>query len=231
VSLGDSILTLPEAPIVAALITLFGAVVLVPAVTWAINRYSERRARLTASITIHGAKQSSAISNILAERRAKLDMLERVREHNLWALEKPKSYIRLEIQNTGKKRIEHITVTTADALDRDFYQVEEGETKFIENEAEADRRIAIGDLQPHQKSVVHFWSGGDLTDRSYRYGIKNWFLISADEIDRVYFRYPVPRLVTDRFSLIPKWLTRFWFWAALIFLWIAATVSKIVMPS
>ena len=54
-------------------------------------------------------------------------------------------------------------------------------------------------------------------------------MISADEIDRVYFRYPVPKLVTERFTLLPKWISYVWLWVALIFgPWIIAfLISRI----
>jgi hypothetical protein len=95
-----------------------------------------------------------------------------------------KCYIRLTIQNTSRKKVAGISLLMSNPPSLwGWAQVDEGPPIKV-----TAAKIPIGDLQPHHKSVVQIWSSEQLGG----WTLKKTFRISADEIDRVRMRFPMP---------------------------------------
>jgi hypothetical protein len=100
-------------------------------------------------------------------------------------------YVEMELVNTSKKTLKNITLTLPDTLDFGSYEVDE---KPELHSVVRGEKIALGDLQPRHKRMIYFWLMNDLTER-FPGGVKAYFQVSAEEIDKVHFKLDVPGYV------------------------------------
>jgi hypothetical protein len=170
--------------IVAALISVFGLVVLAPLVKLL---SFDRAHRLSAEVSLFGFEYSNFAAEAISERLKQILREDVGRFKQLQGIERIKSYVTLTIRNSGKKNVSGITLSLANIFSPVFYQIEEGSATAT---APPGSRIAIGDLQPGQQRSVKFWYpnffGGTFPT------IKSTFQITADELDLLKWRMPEP---------------------------------------
>jgi hypothetical protein len=77
-----------------------------------------------------------------------------------------------------------------------FVQIDE--TKEL-IEVESGKMIGIGDIQPKHSRVIHIWSNLDVA-RFHFTNLKHALRISADELDSVRLRFPVPHYLWTKYG-------------------------------
>jgi hypothetical protein len=178
----------------AAVIAAVAAVFLAPLAKWLIW---DRVYRLVVDVEIYKTKTEPFVEQFLKAEAAKLrpdyETADRLEKNSFY-----ENYIRLTIQNTSRKKIAGISLLMSNPPPWGWAQVDEG-TPIKVTEA----KIPIGELQPHHKSLVQIWSSEPL--RGSWMELKERFRISADELDRVRIRYPMPeylkQIYEDRFGV------------------------------
>lgn len=146
---------------------------------------AERKLRVTAMLW--KVKQSKFLKTLFDEQ-----IQRGLRETNdrwkpSFVLGRAASYIEIEIKNTSKKRIDGITLVLSETGNDICYQVEEDDNLLS---VEQGQKIELGNLQPDHCLNLHVWCGYDVGRRGTE--LKKILRVSADEIDRVQFRYPLP---------------------------------------
>jgi len=100
-------------------------------------------------------------------------------------------YIRLELTNKSKKRLSQLTICVHTFSP--LIQINNGELV----KAKPEEPIALGDLQPGRIVIVHFLMSSLFAVDSVR-GIRRMFSVSADELGRVAYEYPLPSHFVQR---------------------------------
>jgi hypothetical protein len=75
-----------------------------------------------------------------------------------------------------------------------FYQMDETEDLIKVTKGQP---IAVGDIQPGHSRVMHLWSRADRADFHFDKA-KKWLHVSADELDVVRFRFPMPTYLSTK---------------------------------
>jgi hypothetical protein len=65
--------------------------------------------------------------------------------------------------------------------------------------------IGVGDIQPKHSRVIHIWCNADVSDFNFSY-LKRLLRISADELDTVRLRFPMPRYLWKKYELRLMWI-------------------------
>ena len=207
--------------IIAALITLLGSVILAPLVGRLMSWIFERRAQLRMTVEFNDFEEAKFIKKFF-------DSVEwdnpRKKELKKW--EYVQTLAILTFHNPSKKRLNRVSVIVTKFLREGFVQVDDGETE----PANQGKLITVGDLQPGHSATLKLWSNYTWTDFSPMV-LRDLFKVSADELDRVFISYPAPKYVVERYSLVPKWITRTW-WLLVIFggPWIVGIALSKVFP-
>jgi hypothetical protein len=172
----------------------------------------DRTYRLTVDLESHDTKTDPVTQQFLDKEIKKLEFGSDEKEQ-MWGQSYVKTYIRLTIQNTSRKKIGGISLLMADIpAFWGWAQIDEGPPVKLTKD-----KISIGELQPHHKSVVQIWS----SDRIGGWNLKKRFRISADEIDRVRMRFPMPEYL--------KMVYRQRLVNAMVYFWIVFTVGGLIV--
>jgi hypothetical protein len=173
-------------PILAALITLFGAAFLAPLVNRVIVVMSEKRAQLRVNFSVQDFEIPNNLRALVEKHVHQLEKDNRAIEPLKWF-----NYVEtvwlLEITNTSKKKINGVTITAN--VGTGFYEAEnEADLRQFENK----KLITIGDIQPGHSKTLRIWS--NINQSSFYYSeLKDSFhVVSADELDRIIYKYPIP---------------------------------------
>jgi hypothetical protein len=173
-------------PILAAV----GTAILGPLAVRGVNALLDWNSRLLVRVMVNqGFKKSSTYQEIddwkdskrVPGDRLSTDwpMMERLRT----ALNS-EGYIRFELTNKSRKKLSLVTICSHTA--NPAVQVNDGELRAIK----AEEPLALGDLQPGRTIVVHILVSSLFAYDSIR-GIRHSFSISADELGRVAYQYPL----------------------------------------
>jgi hypothetical protein len=168
---------LTETPFIVALISVIAAAFIVPAVKkW----YFDVQNRLRVEMRMWRTNASNAVR-------------EAVRGEPKFPYGSPinrvinaESYVTLKITNTSKKKISGVSLIMPDSSGS--YQIDE--SKELAEIAKGQAAI-IGDIQPRHSRVVHIWLMADHSKLFFK-SVKGIAHISADELDVVHWRYPMP---------------------------------------
>ena len=125
------------------------------------------------------------------------------------------SFAEMSLTNASNKRINNISLMIS-MMGGGFYQVEDGNTEAIQN----GRKIEAGDLQPGHTVKIRLWSKWDWS-ASYMSSIKRDFVVSADELDKVRFKYPAPEYLGRSFALLPRWII----YISAILVWLSIMIA------
>ena len=149
--------------------------------------YFDAQRRLIVTVLIWRSKQSRFLLKVLEEQVQGGLSIQNDRWMPAFGMARAASYIEIEVKNASKKRIDGITIVPSE-MGRDVrFQIEDGEEL---NATEDGKKIELGNLQPQHCVKLHMWSGYDVGVRIT--DLKKLLRVSADEIDRVSLRFPLP---------------------------------------
>ena len=205
-----------NAVIYAAILTALATAVLAPIANRLLARLAESRARLRADVIIQEYNQPQCIMKVIQEKADALEWTDPERD-KMRGLARLSGNLQLKLTNTSKRRINNITVLSN--LPLSWYQLEGSEELHPLKE---NQKVDIGDLQPHHAYTLNCWSAVDLTV-AHISRLKTGFMISADEIDRVYYRFPAPTYLAKMFTISPGWVRPAWIIFTLMVLWAIVT--------
>lgn len=108
-------------------------------------------------------------------------------------------YMMVTITNIGKKKILGVSVMMLDSNMSMFLQIDDADEIIEVTKAQL---VGVGDIQPKHSRVLHIWTSADVSDFNFD-PIKGLLRISADELDSVRLRFPMPRYLRTK---IEPWL-------------------------
>lgn len=195
--------------LIAALIALVGAVILVPVATRIIGRRFEKQFSLEVSIVVDRFKVPPPIEGIIKEEVKRRDwkdpsikIFEETRIFQCWG--------QITIKNVSKKKVGNVSIIPSSYTHLHY---------IVDNNSELSkcdgRPIVAGDIQPDHERVVTFWSGYNF-GVSWPVDLEKAFKISADEIDRVKYVFPIPDYLKPRFTFFPPWVGFYWKFTTLV---------------
>ena len=193
----------------AAIIGLVAVAILAPLLKWLIW---DRVYRLRVDVAIYETKTEPFIEELLNKQAKNFLPSDPATYERLQNNSAYKNYIRLTIQNTSRKKIGGISLLMSDPPWWGWAQVDEGTPIRV-----TANKIPIGELQPHHKSVVQIWSSNSIGG----WKLKKRFRISADEIDRVRMRIPMPEYLKAVYQLR--------FANMLLYIWIVFMVGATIL--
>jgi hypothetical protein len=158
----------------------------------AIKKYFfDPRMRLIAEVRVWRSKTKNAVARRLNEALAKDDTSQAslLKSGNI-----DSSYIELRLRNLSTKKLQNVSVTSKGFLSGSYQIGDAEELLKLQN----DVAINVGDIMPRHDRMLHIWSVLDLAGVSFSF-LKGSFEISADEIDTVRIRYPLPGYLHNRY--------------------------------
>jgi hypothetical protein len=123
------------------------------------------------------------------------------------------SYLEVDVFNKSRKRIDSISVTPTFGA---VYQIDDGTTQRITSKDQ----IMLGNLQPRGALTLHMWT---YLNHVNCVELSKFFLVSADEVDRITYRLPGPRYLVDRYKI---WIAFSMLMLAFSVWWIGGTVCQ-----
>jgi hypothetical protein len=190
-----------EPVIIGSLIGLVALAIIAPALKkW----YFDVQTRLQVNVRVWQASTPVAVARL----HLKLHGSQVLEGLQVEDLDLVKSYVRLTIQNRGKRKVVGVTLLLSGLTSPAFCQIDDGEPLLRVSERAP---ILVGDIQPRHNRVVDLWSKDDLLESDLPV-LKKTFKISADELDVVRFRFPMPqylntkvgdRILLTAFILVP----------------------------
>ena len=114
-----------------------------------------------------------------------------------WAfmtLERVQTYSEIEVENISKKKIENVWLS-GEGVSGTWYQINNDPQM---KKCETDGKVALGDIHPRHVCNVHIWN----TTSQYKLHPepKKEFRLSANEIDSVRYRLPLPGYLRWRYA-------------------------------
>jgi hypothetical protein len=105
------------------------------------------------------------------------------------------------ITNISKKKLSAVTVTVPYSSLTMVWQIDDADESNI---VTMGQPIGIGDIQPKHSRVIHIWSNVDLSEFHF-FHVKRFLRISADELDSVSHRFPMPYYFWKKYELRLIW--------------------------
>jgi hypothetical protein len=174
-------------PIIGAVIGIIGTVLLAPLIA----KWIRAKKRLVVALTLSKWKMPERISTITEQMRLRAAEEEKKPDEAetlaLAALKIAQSYVLAEVKNKSNTKISHITLKSNRASHA-VYQVEDGHALGVVEGTKADV-MSVGELQPRHEKRVHIWTVNDLSSVFHH---RDLFTVSADELDAVRFKRPIP---------------------------------------
>jgi hypothetical protein len=186
--------------LIASLLTLVAIAILAPLANHFITKYRERRS-LRATLWVHEAPLPIFLKTHLAELSSKPF------DRQLYTLADLRGYMKLTLHNPSKKKLNAVTVTLTDDLSRPLLQIEDQP----ELHGPTEKKILLGDLQPHQSRTLHIWTGFPYVGWHYT-RLPILFEITADEFDKRTLKFPFPNYLK---SLVQWRISRYVMWAGI----------------
>ena len=201
---GEIMQFVKQPPVVASLIALVGAAIIVPLIK---KFYFDTRSRLRVEVRAFRAKTSEGLKQIVSE------SLDAKRQYfgPMRSVVACNGYAAVTITNIGKKKI--VGVTAMSPSFELIWQLDDG------NEAvqlQQEQPFFVGDIQPKRSRVIHLWCRADMSDFNFA-PLKNKLIrISADELDSVRRRFPMPRYLWKKYELRFLWLFNILFYGGVV---------------
>jgi hypothetical protein len=200
---GEIMQFVKQPPVVASLIALVGAAIIVPLIK---KFYFDTRSRLRVEVRAFRTKTSEGLKQIVSEsldaKRQYFGPMRSIVAYN--------GYAAVTITNIGKKKIVGVTAMSPSfAL---IWQLDGGSEAV---ELQQEQPFFVGDIQPKRSRVIHLWCLADMSDFNFA-PLKNKLIrISADELDSVRLRFPMPGYLWGKYELRIVWTFNFVVFAAL----------------
>jgi hypothetical protein len=177
-------------PIIGAVIGAIAAVLLVPF----INKWIRAKKRLVVTLRLSEWKPPERIRSLIDAEARRMGSGD-PDTMSLLILENGKSYIRMTIKNKSNTKITNITLRS-ERVSHLVHQIEDQADLGV-IEFKKGGSIAVGEVQPRHEKRVHLWSMDDL---SHMFNQPKLFTVSADEVDRVVFRRPIPSHTKEKLA-------------------------------
>jgi hypothetical protein len=188
---GDKMWSLfTEPPVVGALIGLLAVSLIAPIVK---KYYFDVRSRLRVDVRAWRNKTSGALKKTVWDT---LDAKRQYGDDPMRTLTKAGGYMMVTITNTSKKKILGVSVIAPDTNLDMVWQIDDADEII---EVKKGQPIGVGDIQPKHSRVIHIWSNVDMSDFNF-FAVKHFLRISADEIDSVRMRFPMPRYLWKKYE-------------------------------
>jgi hypothetical protein len=107
--------------------------------------------------------------------------------------------MKLTLHNPSKKKLTGVTVTLTDTWGA-LHQIEDQP----ELHGPTEKKILLGDLQPHQSRTLHTWTQISYVGWHYT-KVPTLFEITADEVDKRTLRLPFPTYLKGLLRLRVLW--------------------------
>jgi hypothetical protein len=183
-----------QPPVIAALIALFGAAVIVPLVT---KFYLATRNRLRVEIRPWRTKTSEVVKKIVRE---PLDAMQQYFAPT-GMLVNATGYMTVTVTNISKKKITGVSAMNPNSDMDMVWQIDEaGEIINVKK----GQLVAVGDIQPKHSRIIHIWTNVDTSEFNFSW-FKRFLRISADELDSVRLRLPMPRYLWKKYDFRFIW--------------------------
>jgi hypothetical protein len=193
-----------QPPVIAAIIIVIGAAIIAPLVK---KFYFDVQSRLRVEVRAWNYKTSEAVKKIVREPYdAKREYFAPMRR-----LIDAGGYMMVTLTNIGKKKISGVSVMAPDNPLGMFWQIDDADEII---EVKQGQPIGVGDIQPKHSRVIHIWCNVDVSDFNF-FPLKRLLRISADELDSVRLRFPMPRYLWKKYDLRLVWTFNFILFAAL----------------
>jgi hypothetical protein len=198
-------------PIKAALIGLAGVALCGPLMVFILNWLITRSSKLVVTVTVHSGFKSRKLVDEVSNyvKRAKIgddDWKKQTDIQDRWrGLLMSGWYTRVTLYNNSKKKLSNLTISLAND---GYVQVEDdGEVLGIKGGVP----MVLGELQPHREMLVHVVG---LYGTNYIGMIKQRLRLSADELGRVAYKFPLPEHLKNRYvfwgaTLLPLMMLAF----------------------
>jgi hypothetical protein len=197
-----------QPPVFAAVIVVIGAAIIAPLVK---KFYFDVQNRLRVEVRAWNYKTSEAVKKIAME------PLDAKHDYGNRTLIRAGGYMTVTITNISKKRISGVSVMVPDSIMSMFLQINDAEEII---EVKKAQLISVGDIQPKHARVVHIWCNVDVSEFAFSV-LKHLLQISADELDSVRLRFPMPRYLWKKYEFRLVWsfnilagvwlISQFWF--------------------
>jgi hypothetical protein len=175
--------------LIAAFLSVVAIVILAPLANHFVTKYRERRS-LRATLWVHEAPLPLVLQKYFQDLRypslAQTSFSSPFNNTQLDAFHFLKGYMKLTLYNPSKKKLNAITVTLAQVLADPLYQIDDQ----TELHGPVERKILIGDLQPHRSCTIHIWTSFAYVDWHYT-RLPILFEITADEFDKRTLKFPL----------------------------------------
>jgi hypothetical protein len=184
---------LTATPVLLATIGVLSAAIIVPL---AKKYLFDPRTRLVVEVRVVAHPKSMALQKLTQE-ALKMNFT-----HPMWDLVRAKGCVLVNIKNVSKKKISGVTVGLPDLVSAMVCQVDEAEEPIGDK---VMKIVPIGDIQPGHVRSLYIWTGNDMSDFDFSF-IKKLFHVSADELDAVRFRFPMPRYILGKYAEYAKFV-------------------------
>jgi hypothetical protein len=191
--------------LIAAILSVTAVVFLAPLANHFITKYRERRS-LRATLWVHDAPLPLVLKKYFQDLRypslAQTSFSSPFNNTQLDAFHFLKGYMKLTLHNPSKKKLNAVTVTLAQVMAEPLYQIEDQ----IELHGPVERKILIGDLQPHRSCTLHIWTSFAYVDWHYT-RLPILFEITADEFDKRTLKFPFPGYLKSQWQQRATWVS------------------------
>ena len=185
--------------LIVGIMSVIATVILAPIVVKLLNMLSEKRSQLFVVLTWNAAGKSKTLEERATNLITNNPAFREVRDDSKWdevrlfrAFFSSRSYLNFKVVNNSRKKLAHLTMYDNDYSD--LYQIDEGDVR----EVTKGQPIVLGDLQPGREVELHLWSSTKVP--IWNPDTKKRFKFSADELDRIKFKEPMPEFLKQRYK-------------------------------
>jgi hypothetical protein len=179
-----------QPPVIAAIIVVVGAAIIAPLVK---KFYFDVQNRLRVEVRAWNFTTIEALKKIVGEHLdAKHEYFSPMR-----TVLNARGYIAVKITNISKKKISGVSVMAPETSISMFLQIDDTDGLI---EVKKGQLISLGDIQPKHSRSIHIWVFADVSDFDFSFFKKRLLRVSADELDTVQLRFPMPRYLWKKYE-------------------------------
>jgi hypothetical protein len=213
--------------LLVGIMSVIATVILAPIAVKLLSILSEKRSQLLVLLTWNAAakntKLKERVTNLVVKSQDFRDAVigDESKYEELRILQtflSSQSYMRFKVSNNSRKKLAHLTLF--DDEYSNVYQIDDGGLCAVDR----SQPIVLDDLQPGREIILHLWSTSNLP--TWIPDSKKRFTFSADELDRVKIKEPMPEYLKRRCS---QWGLKYLL-LCMITIWIGAVVLGYLLP-
>lgn len=184
-----------QPPVIVAIIVVVGATIIAPL---AKKFYFDVQNRLRVEIRAWNFMTSEALKKIVGEHLdAKHEFFSPMR-----TILNARGYIAATITNISKKKISWVSVMAPGTSISMFLQIDDTDGII---EVKKGQLISVGDIQPKHSRLIHIRVFTDASDCAFSFLKRRLLRVSADELDTVELRFPMPGYLRNKYAFRSIW--------------------------